>query len=116
MHDDLRIPATLCHDGQHPSKVIRITTQELLHLTWKKFNESSGMNVTYDNTTDTNYFHFHNVTDSFLLLEYCEERRVPCESDSFCSNWVEFVTRRCVTVNGRKYIRNLIQVCMHGLN
>jgi len=71
------------------------------------------MNVTYNATTDTNYFHFHNVTDSFLLLEYCEEHRVPGENvSSFCPNWAEFVTRRCVNVNGGKYIRNLNSWCI----
>ena len=113
MGHDLRIPAKLCHDGQQPSKVILSNTQELLHLTWRELNESSGVNVTYNTTTDTNYFCFHNVTDSFLLLEYCEEQRVPCESDSsFCCYWTEFVTRRCVNVNGRKYILNLNSWCI----
>lgn len=104
MHGDLCVPVTLCHHNQFPSKIILSKDQELLHLTWRALEGRHNVNRTYSSTTDTNHFCFHNVTESFRFLEYCEEGMMPCvKHSSFCCNWLEFVTRTCVIVNGSKY-------------
>ena len=112
MHGDLCIPATLCHHNRHPSKIILSNTQELLHLTWRALEARRNVNRTYSSTTDTNMFCFRNVTESFLFLEYCEEGRMPCVKDTrFCCNWLEFVARTCVNVNGSKYCSSQCMDC-----
>ena len=109
MHADLCIPVTVCQEDQITqltSSIILSNTQETLHLAaWSDLEEMPDVNHTYNNTTDTNYICFHNVMDSFLFLEYCEETRMNCTRDSsFCCHWLEFVKRTCVNVNGSKYI------------
>ena len=63
---------------------------------------TENVNLTCNSTSHACYFCFHNVTNSFLFLEYCEVRpsRTVCASDFCCNKWDTFVSRTCVNLIG----------------
>ena len=102
MHGDVCLLLSPCQQLT-PSRIILSTTREQLHLSWRLLLTKHNVNLTYNNSLDVYHFCFHNVTESFLFLEYCDVNRVqPCEGSSTfcCNNWVEFVARTCVNVVG----------------
>ena len=105
MHGEVCLQLYLC-ERQTPSKIIHCNNQGQSHLSWRDLTARHG-NLTYNRSTDTYLICFRNVTESFLLLEYCDWNRRPrdhCERDSTfcCQGWIEFVSRRCVNVAGGK--------------
>ena len=102
MYGELCIPVRLCQQNQ-ASKIILSNTWEHFHLTWDDLRSRHNVNRTYDSRTGRFYFCFHNVTENFLFLEYCDViRSQPCESGSTfcCSIWAKFVSRARVNAGG----------------
>lgn len=104
MYGELCIPVSLCQQD-HTSKIILSNSQEHFHLIWSELELRHNVNRTYDIRTNTSYFCFHNVTEDFLFLEYCDVMRAQsCESDSTfcCGVWADFVSRTRVNVAGNR--------------
>ena len=102
IHGELCIPVNLCQQ-QHTSRIILGNARERNHLIWSELEMRHNVNLTYNNRTDTFYFCFQNLTESFLFLEYCDVSRVQtCETGSTfcCNNWIKFVSRTHVNVAG----------------
>ena len=104
MYTSICLPVSLCQQ-HYPSKLILSNTHEQLHLTWSQLVRRSDVNRTYNSSANRFSFCFHNVTESFLFLEYCDILNgVPCLSGSTfcCNNWADFVSRTCVNVAGSR--------------
>ena len=107
MYGDQCIPVNLCH--VHPSKIIISNSRGPSHVTWTQLSMRPDVNQTYNATINRFFLCFHNVTESFLFLEYCEESpSIICASDfTFCCNtWAEFVSRTCVNIDCGKLSLN----------
>ena len=106
MNGDLCIPVNLCHN-QLQSTIIFSNASTHEHLSWDMLEATHNANQTYDDINNTDHFCicFHNLTGSFLFLEYCHEQKMGCTNNScFCHNWLQFINRTCVNVNGSKYM------------
>lgn len=94
------VPVTFCPPDNHVSTIIVSYTRK--HQIWTDL-DLNNVNMTYNRTTDAYSLCFHNVNESFVVLEYCSYlTNMSCANSSTlcCRTRDEFVSRAHINVPG----------------